>query len=159
MVESLKDYKNILSNKLDSMLPKDKELIEFFVYDKTQENVDYILLKNRLIHLFLEEMPIYYFEKLEYILNFINSITDTRHYYTHYSKSKKYKAMKGVELSIAILILQNLLEFCIFKELGFNEEFINNHERESFSRVKKYEIPKSEKNMESYIKKFILLQV
>ena len=149
MVESLEDYKKILSNKLDNILQENKELIEAFIYDNAQENADYILLKNRLIHLFFEEMPIYYFEKLEYILNFINSITDTRHYYTHYNKSKKYKAMKGVELSISTIILQTLLESCIFKELGFTNDFINNHKRESFSRLKKYEIPKRE---EKYIK-------
>ncbi|CDA16835.1 putative uncharacterized protein [Clostridium sp. CAG:571] len=149
MVESLEDYKKILSNKLDNILQENKELVEAFIYDNAQENADYILLKNRLIHLFFEEMPIYYFEKLEYILNFINSITDTRHYYTHYNKSKKYKAMKGVELSISTIILQTLLESCIFKELGFTKDFINNHKREAFSQLKKYEIPKRE---EKYIK-------
>lgn len=148
MVESLEDYKKILSNKLDNALLENKELIESFVYDTVQTNADYILLKNRLLHLFIE-MPISYFENFEYVLNFINSITDTRHYYTHYNKSKQYKAMKGVELSISTIILQTLLESYIFKELGFTEEFINNHKRESFSRLKKYEIPKRE---EKYIR-------
>lgn len=152
MVESLEDYKKMLSNKLNSALLENKELIETFAFDNAQANADYILLKNRLLHLFIE-MPIPYFEKVEYVLNFINSITDTRHYYTHYNKSKQSKAIQGDELYISIIILETLLECYIFKELGFDEDFINNHKKEAFFRVKKYEIPTiEEKYIEIYKK-------
>ena len=160
VAESLKEFKEKLSYDLDGALPQNIELIESFVYDPIQEKTNYVLLKNRLCHLFLEKMPIYYFDNFNYVLNFINSVTDTRHYYTHYEKSKQYKAMKGVELSISRIILQTLLEFYIFKELGFTEEFIKEHEAKSFSGLRKYEIPKrEEKNIEIYKKVHLITTI
>ena len=153
VVDKLDEYNNLITTKLQSALPENKKLINEFIYDDVQKNEDYILLKNRLLHLFMESLPISYFESFTNILNFINSITDTRHYYTHYSQSKKYKALKGFELSISNIILQDLLESYILKEIGFQDENIQNHRKNSFINLKKVEIPvKEERYIEQYKK-------
>lgn len=153
VVDKLDEYNNLITTKLQSALPENKKLINEFIYDDVQKNEDYILLKNRLLHLFMESLPISYFESFTNILNFINSITDTRHYYTHYSRSKKYKALKGFELSISNIILQDLLESYILKEIGFQNENIQNHRKNSFINLKKVEIPvKEERYIEQYKK-------
>lgn len=153
VVDKLDEYNNLITTKLQSALPENKKLIKEFIYDDIQIKEDYILLKNRLLHLFMESLPISYFENFSNILNFINSITDTRHYYTHYSRSKKYKALKGFELSISNIILQDLLESYILKEIGFQNEYIQNHRKNSFVNLKKVEIPvKEEQYIEQYKK-------
>lgn len=153
VVDKLDEYNNLITTKLQSALLENKKLINEFIYDDVQKNEDYILLKNRLLHLFMESLPISYFESFTNILNFINSITDTRHYYTHYSQSKKYKALKGFELSISNIILQDLLESYILKEIGFQDENIQNHRKNSFINLKKVEIPvKEERYIEQYKK-------
>ena len=153
VVDKLDEYNNLITTKLQSALPENKKIINEFIYDDVQMNEDYILLKNRLLHLFMESLPISYFESFTNILNFINSVTDTRHYYTHYSRSKKYKALKGFELSISNIILQDLLESYILKEIGFQNENIQNHRKNSFINIKKVEIPvKEERYIEQYKK-------
>ena len=153
IAESLQEYDKIISDKLKTALPENKEMIMNYIYDKNQEKEDYVLLKNRLIHLFLEDMPISYFENFSNILNFINSVVDTRHYYTHYNKSKQFKAMKGFELSISNVLLQTMLECFILKEIGFDNEFISKHKEIAWRRLKKYDIPKKEdKYLEKYEK-------
>lgn len=153
VVDKLDEYNNLITTKLQSALPENKKLINEFIYDDVQKNEDYILLKNRLLHLFMESLPISYFESFTNILNFINSITDTRHYYTHYSRSKKYKALKDFELCISNIILQDLLESYILKEIGFQNENIQNHRKNSFINLKKVEIPvKEERYIEQYKK-------
>lgn len=151
VAESLKDYNKIISNELNDALPQNKQLIQDFVYDDTQINADYVVLKSRIFHLLLKDMPISYFENFMHILNFTNSVVDTRHYYTHYNKSKQYKAMRGFELSVSNIILQTILECYILKELGFNMKFIDEHKKREWVRLKKYEIPKAE---EEYIEEY-----
>lgn len=153
IAESLQEYDKIISNKLKNALPQNKQMIMDYIYDKNQVEENYVLLRNRLVHLFLEDMPISYFENFSNILNFINSVVDTRHYYTHYNKSKQFKAMKGFELSLSNVLLQTILECFILKEVGFNNEFIRKHKSNSWMRLKKYEIPKREdKYLETYKK-------
>ena len=151
IAESLKEYNKIISNKLKNALSENKELIQNFIYDDIQKKEDYILLKNRLFHLLLENMPISYFGNFMNIINFTNSVVDTRHYYTHYNKSKQSKAMKGFELSVSNILLQTILECFILKELGFTNEFIDKHQKSSWTQLKKYEIPPKEvKYIEKY---------
>lgn len=151
VVESLQDYNKIIDRELKNALPQNEQLIRDFIYDNTQINADYVLLKSRICHLLLKDMPISYFESFTDILNFINSVVDTRHYYTHYNKSKQYKAMRGVELSITNIILQSILESYILKELGFSKNFIDKHRQNEWVRLKKYEIPKVE---EEYLEEY-----
>ena len=58
----------------------------------------------------------YYIENDEYA----QTIADTRHYYTHYGKSKEAKALKGDDLLDAIYILRVLLEYHICLVLGID---------------------------------------
>lgn len=151
IAESLEEYNKIIDNKLENALLENKKMIMNYIYDENQVKENYVLLKNRLVHLFLEDMPISYFENFNNILNFINSVVDTRHYYTHYNKGKQFKAMKGFELSISNILLQTILECFILKELGFDGEFIRKHKERAWSRIKKYDIPKREEN---YLEKY-----
>lgn len=151
VVESLEDYKKTIQSELKNALPQNQQLIRDFIFDDTQKNIDYVVLKSRIFHLLLQDMPILYFENLDNILNFINSVVNTRHYYTHYDKSKQYKAMKGFELSVTNIILQSILESYILKELGFEKSFTDQHKTNEWSRLKKYELPKSE---EKYLEKY-----
>ena len=56
---------------------------------------------------------------------FVEKVVDTRHYFTHYSKSKENKIFKGKELLFAINILQIVLSYYLLKELGFEKEFVD----------------------------------
>lgn len=47
-------------------------------------------------------------------------IVDTRHYYTHYKKSKEEKALKGDDLLKAIEVLRILLEYHVCLSLGIS---------------------------------------
>ena len=51
---------------------------------------------------------------------YAQTIADTRHYYTHYGKSKKAKALKGNDLLEAIYILRVLLEYHVCLSLGID---------------------------------------
>ena len=55
-----------------------------------------------------------------FISDYARVIADTRHYYTHYNKSKEEKALKGEELIKAITVLRLLLEYKICKLLGID---------------------------------------
>lgn len=144
VVEDLEKYNSLISKMLSNALPENKKIINEFIYDSTQKQSTYILLKNRLVHLFLLEMPISYFENFTFVLNFINSVVETRHYYTHYNKSKQYKAMKGTELSISNSILQTVLECFILKEIGFKYNFIDKYKRKCLQQLKRNDIPSRE---------------
>lgn len=153
IAESLEEYNTIISSKLENALSENKDIINNFIYDDNQQQEDYVLLKNRLFHLFIEDMPISFFENINNIMNFVNSVVDTRHYYTHYNKSKQFKAMKGFELSLSNILLQTILECFILKELRFDSSFINNHRKNSWSQLKKFDIPRQEmKYLEKYKK-------
>ena len=54
--------------------------------------------------------------------DYAQKIADTRHYYTHYGKSKEKKALKGDELKDAIFVLSRLLEYHICLVLGIDIE-------------------------------------
>lgn len=52
--------------------------------------------------------------------NYAQTIADTRHYYTHYGKSKEAKALKKDDLLEAIYIKRFLLEYHICLVLGID---------------------------------------
>ncbi len=84
------------------------------------ENCGYIILVSRLNDLLIGRNDglfcEYYIENDEYA----QTIADTRHYYTHYGKSKEAKALKDNDLLEAIYILRVLLEFHICLVLGID---------------------------------------
>ena len=62
--------------------------------------------------------------------DFVEKVVDTRHYFTHYSKSKENKIFKGKELLFAIEILRIVLSYYLLKEIGFEKEFVEKKIRE-----------------------------
>ena len=84
------------------------------------KNCNYIILVSRLNDLLIGRNDglfcEYYIENDEYA----QTIADTRHYYTHYGKSKEEKALKDDDLLEAIYILRLLLEFHICLALGID---------------------------------------
>ena len=53
---------------------------------------------------------------------FAQTVADTRHYYTHYGKSKENKALKGDKLIDAVVILSLLLEYNVCLQLGIDNQ-------------------------------------
>ena len=66
---------------------------------------------------------------------FVQKVVDTRHYYTHYSKSKEDKIFKGEELFFAINILRIVLSYYILIEIGFKKEFIEKKIKEMQRKI------------------------
>lgn len=146
VVEDLNEFKQ----KVEKHYKTQPELIKN-IYDKAQNSANYIILKNRLIDLIFNSNILFFFNKTINFLNLVKSVVDTRHYYTHYNTSKKYKALKDTELSITTIILNSLLEYFILKEIGFEEQFLDKLIRNRLNLVKKSVIPYSEqKNIQLY---------
>ncbi len=86
------------------------------------ENCNYIILVSRLNDLLIGRED-GLFNKY-YVANpkYAQIIADTRHYYTHYSKAKEKKALKGDDLLRAIFVLSLLLEHNICLKLGIDKK-------------------------------------
>ena len=84
------------------------------------ENCGFIILVSRLNDLLIGKNDglfcEYYIENEDYA----QTIADTRHYYTHYGKSKEPKALKGNDLLEPIYILRVLLEYHVCLMLGID---------------------------------------
>ena len=146
VIEKLEDFTKEINEKYSKQL----SLLEY-IFDKDQKRVDYITLKNRLIDLILSSNILFFFNKIINFCYFVNSVTDTRHYYTHYGTGKKFKALKDAELHISIFILNTLLEYFLLKELGFKEGYLEKVTRDRLNKVRKTVIPYNEqKNLEIY---------
>lgn len=108
----------------------DSELYQKLLLSDTQmdKNCSYIILVSRLNDLLIGKddglFCEYYIENEEYA----QTIADTRHYYTHYGKSKEAKALKGHELIEAIYILRVLLEYHVCLVLGIDRREAIAHE-------------------------------
>ena len=109
---------------------KNFEKYEKLLLSDTQkdENCNYIILVSRLNDLLIGKDDglfwEYYWEDDEYA----QKIADTRHYYTHYGKSKEKKALKGEDLAEAIFVLRVLLEYHICLVLGIDNRQQITHE-------------------------------
>ena len=101
---------------------EDYEQIKDLLLSPTQmdKNCNYIILVSRLNDLFIGQYDGLFHNCYANGNNYAQTIADTRHYYTHYGKSKEDKALKGEELIEAILILRLLLEYNIGLILGFD---------------------------------------
>lgn len=88
------------------------------------ENCNYIILVSRLNDLLIGKYDGMFYEYYGENREYAQIIADTRHYYTHYGKSKENKALKGDELLDAIYILKILLEYHVCLVLG-----VDNHEK------------------------------
>ena len=139
VVEDLESFKQKIEEKYE-----DKPELLNYILDKTQLQSDYVVLKSRLIDLIFSSNILYFFNPIINFCYFAQSITDTRHYYTHYNIGKREKALKETELSIATVILNTLLEYYLLKELGFNERYLDKVTRSRLNLIKKEVIPYNE---------------
>lgn len=129
------DYKKRVENDILKDVPeKLKEAHYEYLFDKTQQdkNTNYIILKSRLNDLMLANFDIIFFNMSNkaFPYDFVEKVVDTRHYFTHYSKSKENKIFKGKELLFAIEILRIVLSYYLLQELGFEKEFVEKKVRE-----------------------------
>lgn len=99
------------------------------------ENCKFIILVSRLNDLLIGEFN-GLFEEFYWDINYAQTIADTRHYYTHYSKSKESKALRGDDLIDAIYILRLLLEYHICKVLNIDIEKNTRQQLSRFLMVK-----------------------
>lgn len=83
------------------------------------ENCRYIILTSRLNDLFIGAYN-GLFGEFYLDGNFAQTVADTRHYYTHYSKSKEAKALRGYALLDAVFVLRLLLEYHICRVLNID---------------------------------------
>lgn len=117
-------YGNKKGNYIKSVKKRfgDSERYKKLLLSDTQidENCGFIILVSRLNDLLIGNddglFSEYYIKNDEYA----QTIADTRHYYTHYGKSKEDKALKDDELIKAICILRLLLEYHVCLVLGIN---------------------------------------
>ncbi|MGR5909640.1 HEPN domain-containing protein [Bacillus pacificus] len=80
-------------------------------------------------------------------MDFPQLIASTRNYYTHYDQKLEEKALKGDDLINAYHVLQNILEFYLLKEFGFEEGFIHERIRKRIQPIViSNEIKKADKN-------------
>lgn len=85
-----------------------------------QNRSSYIILVSRINDLLIGEDETLFYEYWSSDDDFGQRIADTRHYYTHYGKSKEEKALKGDDLREAIFVLSRLLEYHVCKVLGID---------------------------------------
>ena len=104
------------------------------------ENCKYIILVSRLNDLLIGHYNTLFVDYWRREDDYGQIIADTRHYYTHYGKSKEKKALKGDSLDDAIYILRNLLEYHICRVLGIDIEEKIRHNLNSFNASKQLEI-------------------
>lgn len=86
------------------------------------ENCNYIILVSRLNDLLIGDYNTLFIDYWRCEDDYAQKIADTRHYYTHYGKSKEKKALKGDDLKDAIYVLGRLLEYHICLILGIDIE-------------------------------------
>lgn len=103
---------------------KDFPYIEKLLLCDTQkdENCKYIILVSRLNDLLIGKYDGLFSDYYETDAGFAQTVADTRHYYTHYGKSKEEKALKGDKLIDAIGILSRLLEYNVCLQLGIDNQ-------------------------------------
>lgn len=125
--DKLKQYKKRIENILSEVPEEIRNYHLKFLLSDAQEQADYIILKSRLNDLMLAEFKIVFYNmsREAFPYKFIDKVVDTRHYFTHYSKSKEVKALSGIELIVSCRILRVMLEYYLLKEIGFNQEYIN----------------------------------
>ena len=111
--------------------------IEKLLLSDTQkdENCKYIILVSRLNDLLIGKYDGLFWDYYAADAGFAQAVADTRHYYTHYGKSKENKALKGDKLIDAIIILSLLLEYNICLQLGIDNQ---NKVRERLSSIESW---------------------
>ena len=136
-----KQYKKVKKffEHIDSKFKDNSSIIDL-VKNNPDQSEEFIILKNRLIDLFVND---YSLTKSENIVDNIDTITtifsDTRHYYTHYSEAKKSKSLSGVNLKYGIykIFLTKTTNYKkILENLGFDIEEINKNRELQLNNIK-----------------------
>ena len=98
------------------------EIFEKLLLSDTQKdpNCKHIILVSRLNDMLIGKYDGLFFEYYCGREGYAQTIADTRHYYTHYGKSKEKKALKGNDLTEATYILRLLLEYHVCSVLGID---------------------------------------
>ncbi len=96
------------------------------------ENCKYIILVSRLNDLLIGKYDGMFWDYYATDDQFAQTVADTRHYYTHYGKSKEKKSLKGDKLIDAIGVLSLLLEYNVCLQLGIDNQ---SKARERLSRI------------------------
>lgn len=86
------------------------------------KNCKYIILVSRLNDLLIGKNDGLFRDYYVTDAGFAQTVADTRHYYTHYGKSKEKKALKGDKLIDVIGILALLLEYNVCLKLGIDNQ-------------------------------------
>lgn len=87
---------------------------------QTDPNCSYIILVSRLNDFLIRGRNNLFAKYYRDDSEFAQRIADTRHYYTHYSESKKNKALKDNALLDSIFILKLLLEYNVCEVLNID---------------------------------------
>ena len=111
---------------IEEKFKDNKEIIDLIENNPDQVNNDFIILKNRIIDIFINDFKL---TTKENLINKIDELStrfsDTRNYYTHYADAKKDKCLVGKNLKYGIYILDYLVSNYILQNLGFNIDEIN----------------------------------
>lgn len=133
-----KEFKNVKKffKHIDEKFKDNLPIIDL-IKNNPDQNDKFVLLKNRLIDLFINDFD---FSSSDIIIDNIDILTtifsDTRHYYTHYDDAKKDKALKGDNLKYGIYILEYLLSNFILLNLNFSIEDINKRKEFQLNNIK-----------------------
>lgn len=102
------------------------EIITLIKNNPDQVGNTYIILKNRIIDIFINDFNLTFNENIiDSIDDLSTRFSDTRNYYTHYDDAKRNKCLVGKNLEYAIYILDYLTSNFILLNLGFSIDEIN----------------------------------
>ena len=104
------------------------DIIDNIINNDSQKNTTYIILRSRLIDLFVNPFELNFTDNNN-LIKFSDILADSRNYYTHYKNSKKNKCVVKNNLTNSIFILKYLVSCYILENLGFSIEYINNLNR------------------------------
>ena len=127
--EKLGLYKESIRNRYKD--DKSYEFYKKFLLPPQQDGIDFVVLTTRINDCFsrLPRTTLDYFKD-----NIISTkLTDTRHYFTHYNKSKYKKSLKNKNLERGISLLCLTLNYLIWQHFGLNRD---DYLTETFSHLK-----------------------
>lgn len=117
--DDIKKYKAFIDSQYG--LSDSYEFYKRFLLPEQQDGIDdFIVLTSRINHCFTKlDVSVFDYFKDGIISN---KLTDTRHYFTHYSKTKLKKAFKNESLNKAITLLSVCLNYLIWQHFGLDRK-------------------------------------
>ena len=115
---------------IEAKFSNNLEIIDNIENNIDQQESDYIILRSRIIDMFINEFCLTNFiNENKKIISFSNVLTDSRNYYTHYNDSKRNKCAVKDNLVYCVIILEYIISCYILKKLGFTIEYINQNKK------------------------------